>query len=282
MDYSSLGPSLLVTEEGPVRVLTMNRPDDLNSFDGSLHSAMRRVWDLLIDDEEADAVVLTGAGRAFSAGGYLPDFIRNRTDLKARRRDIREAERLATAMIACELPIVSAVNGPAVGLGCSLAVLADLVVMSADAYIADPHVSVGLVAGDGGAVTWPLMMSLLKAKEYILLGDRIPAAEAERIGLANRVVPADEVMPTALALAQRLAAQPRQALRDSKRALNQYLKQSANMILSFALAAESETFGTEEVGQFADKMLSRSRRREARGAPPAAAGGGQRDVNSDT
>jgi enoyl-CoA hydratase len=130
MDYSQLGPSLLVAKEGPVRILTMNRPDDLNSFDGSLHLAMRRVWDLLIDDEDADAVVLTGAGRAFSAGGHLPDFIRNHTDLKARRRDIREAERLATAMIACELPIVSAVNGPAVGLGCSLAVMADLVVIS--------------------------------------------------------------------------------------------------------------------------------------------------------
>ena len=100
MDYAELGPSLLVTKEGPVRVLTMNRPDDLNSFDGSLHGAMRRVWDMLIDDEDADAVVLTGAGRAFSAGGYLPDFIRNQTDTKARRRDIREAERLATAMIA--------------------------------------------------------------------------------------------------------------------------------------------------------------------------------------
>jgi enoyl-CoA hydratase len=265
MDYAELGPSLLVTKEGPVRVLTMNRPDDLNSFDGSLHRAMRRVWDLLIDDEDADAVVLTGAGRAFSAGGYLPDFIRNRTDAKARRRDIREAERLATAMIACELPIVSAVNGPAVGLGCSLAVMADLVVISEDTYIADPHVSVGLVAGDGGAVTWPLMMSLLKAKEYILLGDRIPAADAERLGLANRVVPADEVLATAIALAQRLAAQPRLALRDSKRALNQYLKQSANLILNFALAAESETFETDEVGQFAEKMLSRSKRRAAEG-----------------
>lgn len=262
-DYDSLAPSLLVTKDGPVRILTMNRPDDLNSFDGSLHSAMRRVWDLLIDDEEADAVVLTGAGRAFSAGGYLPDFIRNRTDTKARRRDIREAERLATAMIACELPMVAAVNGPAVGLGCSLAVMCDLVVISEDTYLADPHVSVGLVAGDGGAVTWPLMTSLLKAKEYILLGDRIPAAEAERLGLANRVVPATEVMPAALALAHRLAAQPRNALRDTKRALNQYLRQSANLILSFALAAESEAFGSEEVGRAAEEMLSRSKRRAA-------------------
>jgi enoyl-CoA hydratase len=261
VDYSSLAPSLLVTEDGPVRILTMNRPDDLNSFDGSLHRALRNVWDMLIDDEEADAVVLTGAGRAFSAGGYMPDFITNLTDLSHRRRDIREAERLATAMIACELPIVAAVNGPAVGLGCSLAVMSDLVVIADDTFIADPHVSVGLVAGDGGAVTWPLMMSLLRAKEYILLGDRIPASEALALGLANRVVPSDEVMPTALELAHRLAKQPRQALRDSKRALNQHMKQAANLVMSFALAAESESFGTEDVSKAAEAMLSRSKRR---------------------
>lgn len=262
MDYSALAPSLLVTEDGPVRILTMNRPDDLNSFDGSLHRAMRDVWNMLIDDEEADAVVLTGAGRAFSAGGYMPDFIRNTTDPKARRKDIREAERLATAMLACELPIVAAVNGPAVGLGCSLAVMTDLVVMSDATYIADPHVSVGLVAGDGGAVTWPLMTGMLRAKEYILLGDRIPAVEAERIGLANKVVPADEVMPTALALAHRLAAQPRQALRDTKRALNMHLKQAAQLVLGFALAAEGESFGSEDVARAAETMLARSKRRQ--------------------
>jgi enoyl-CoA hydratase len=241
----------------------MNRPDDLNTFDGNLHRAMRTVWDMLIDDEEADAVVLTGAGRAFSAGGYMPDFIRNLTDIAARRRDIREAERLASAMIACELPVVAAVNGPAVGLGCSLAVMCDLVVMADTAFIADPHVSVGLVAGDGGAVTWPLMMGLLQAKEYILLGDRIPAAEAQRIGLANRVLPAAEVMPTALSLAHRLASQPRQALRDTKRALNLYLRQAANLVLNFALAAESECFGTEDVSRAANELLSRSKRRAA-------------------
>jgi enoyl-CoA hydratase len=262
MDYSPLAPSLLVEKDGPVRIVTMNRPDDLNSFDEKLHRAMRQVWDYLIDDDEADAVVLTGAGRAFSAGGYLPDFIRNRTDEAFRRRGTREAERLAHAMISCELPVVSAINGPAVGLGCSLAVLCDLVVMSEDTYIADPHVTVGLVAGDGGVVTWPLMMSLIKAKEYLFLGDRIPAAEAERVGLVNRVVAHDEVLPTALALAHRLAGQPRLALRDTKRAINLHLREAANLVMPFALAAENETFGTEEVARFSEAMLARSKRSE--------------------
>lgn len=257
VDYSDLGPELLVTSDGPVRIITMNRPEELNSFDGKLHRAMRRVWDYLVDDDEAGAVVLTGAGRAFSAGGYMPDFIRNQTDLPARRRDIREAERLAMAMINCELPVVAAIQGPAVGLGCSLAVMCDLAVISEDTYVADPHVSIGLVAGDGGAVTWPLMMSLMKAKEYILLGDRIPAATAERLGLVNRVVPQGEVMDTALGLAHRLAGQPPVALRDSKRALNQYLRQAATMVLPFALAAEAESFGTDEVSAFARNLMSK-------------------------
>jgi enoyl-CoA hydratase len=227
---------------------------------------MRDVWTMLIDDDEADAVVLTGAGRAFSAGGFMPDFIRNQGDTKARRRDIREAERLASNMLSCELPVVAAINGLAIGLGCSLAVMCDLVVMSQDAFISDPHVSVGLVAGDGGAVTWPLMIGMLRAKEYILLGDRITADEALRLGLANRVTPADAVMPTALELAHRLAAQPRQALRDTKRAMNLQLKQAANLVMPFALAAESESFGTEDVARMAEQLLSKSQRRAAQKA----------------
>jgi enoyl-CoA hydratase len=256
MDYSHLAPTLLVEEDGPIRILTMNRPDDLNSFDDQLHRGMRRVWDLLIDDEEARAVVLTGAGRAFSAGGYLPNFIRNYRDPAARRKDIREAERLARAMISCELPIVAAINGPAVGLGCSLAVMTDFVVMAEDAFISDPHVSIGLVAGDGGAVTWPSMMSLLKAKEYILLGDRIPATEAARLGLCNRVVPSAEVLEAAKSIAHRFAALPVQALRDTKRALNMHLLSAANNVLSFALAAEYESFGTDDIKAQVEQFLA--------------------------
>jgi enoyl-CoA hydratase len=258
VDYSHLAPTLLVEKEGPLRIITMNRPEDLNSFDDHLHTGMRRVWDLLVDDDEARAVVLTGAGRAFSAGGYLPNFIRNHNDTTARRADIREAERLARAMIACELPVVAAINGPAVGLGCSLAVMTDFVVMAEDTFISDPHVSIGLVAGDGGAVTWPSMMSLLKAKEYILLGDRIPAAEAERLGLCNRVVPRAEVMETAKSVALRFAGLPQQALRDTKRALNMHLQAAANNVLSFALAAEFESFGTDDIKAKVEEFLAKA------------------------
>jgi enoyl-CoA hydratase len=257
MDYSQFAPELLVTEDGPVRILTLNRPDDLNSFDDALHRAVRNVWNAIIDDDEADAVVITGAGKAFSSGGFLPNFVRDHNDPVPRRKDVREAERLAKAFLECELPVVAAVNGPAVGLGASLAAMSDLVVMSEDAFISDPHVSVGLVAGDGGPVTWPFMMSMLQAKEYILLGDRLGAADALRLGLANRIVPREDVLPTALELAHRLAAQPRQALRDSKRALNLPLLQAANQILPFALSAEAESFASDAVRETVEKFMAR-------------------------
>lgn len=259
MDYSRFAPTLLVAEEGPVRVLTLNRPEHLNSFDDDLHGNLRRVWDALVDDDDARAVVITGAGRAFSSGGFLPNFILNHSDLAHRRRDVREAERLARAMLECELPVVAAVNGPAVGLGCSIAVMSDIVVMADDTFMADPHVSVGLVAGDGGAVTWPYLMSMLKAKEHIFLGDRIPAAEAVRLGLANRIVPRAEVLQEAMVLAERLAAQPTQALRDTKRAMNTHLLNAANWVLPFALSTESESFGTDDVGRKAREFLEKDR-----------------------
>src|SRR5690606_35085506 len=121
-----------------------------------------------------------------------------RASMDARRRSLREAGRLMETMLSFPLPLVAAVNGPAIGLGCSLAVSADLVVIAESAYLADTHVNVGLVAGDGGAVAWPLMTSVLHAKRYLLLGDRIPAEEAVRLGLANEVVPDGQVLPRAL------------------------------------------------------------------------------------
>jgi enoyl-CoA hydratase len=257
MDYSDFAPTLLVTEDGPVRILTMNRPDDLNSFDDDLHRGMRRIWDALIDDDDARAVVLTGAGRAFSTGGYLPNFVLNTKDPVHRRRDVREAERLAKAMLECELPVVAAVNGPAVGLGCTLAVMCDIVVMADDTFMSDPHVSVGLVAGDGGPLTWPFMMSMLRAKEYIFLGERIYATDAERFGLANRLTPKDKVLSDAIGLAHRLSAQPVQALRDTKRAMNLHLLNAANMLLPFALSTESESFLSDDVRVKVEAFLAK-------------------------
>ena len=255
--YDDLAPELLVTCEGNLRIVTMNRPEHMNAFSSELHDAMCAMWERFDDDDDAAAVLITGTGKAFSAGGDMALLLETHKSRKIARRRCREAERLARAYINCELPIVAAVNGPAVGLGCSIAVLADFVVMSEETFMADPHVNVGVVAGDGGVLVWPLMMSLLQAKEYLLLGDRIPAADCLRLGLANRVVPHNQVLTTARSIAERLAAKPRQALRDTKRALNIHLQLAADAVLPFAMAAEEATFALDDVRNVAMSFLAK-------------------------
>jgi enoyl-CoA hydratase/carnithine racemase len=173
---------------------------------------------------------------------------------------MRTARLLVDHILGCHLPVIAAVNGPAVGLGCSLAVSADIVLMADNAYLADTHVSIGLVAGDGGVVTWPFMISMLKAKEYLFTGDRIPAQTAVDMGLANRVVPADSLMSEALLLAHKLAGQPAQALQETKRALNLHLQEAALRVLPYALSAETESFSSPEVAATARKFAEKARK----------------------
>jgi enoyl-CoA hydratase len=250
-----LPDELNVEADGALRIVTLNRPDSLNAVNATLHRALADVWQHLADDSEVGAVVLTGAGRAFSAGGDLRWFAQIAEDAQLRERVLSEGRQIVDGMINLKPPVVVAINGAAVGLGCSVAMMADIVVMSSRAYLADPHVAVGLVAGDGAIASWPLLTSLIRAKEYILLGDRIPAIEAERIGLANRVMEPDDVLPTAMHLAHRLAALPRQAVRETKRALNIIVRDSANRVLDFALSAENESFTTEDHRNAVAKLL---------------------------
>lgn len=245
--YADLPSELLVERRGAVAIVTMNAPERMNSIDGPLHDGLMQVWELLADDDDLGSVVLTGAGGAFSAGGNIDHIQLMHDDPKARRHSIRAAERLLRTIIDCEVPVVAAVHGPAVGLGATLAIFSDLVVMADDTFLSDPHVSVGVVAGDGGTVIWPLLIGMLRAKEYLLLGDRVPAEDCLRLGLANRLAPRDDVLPAALALAERLAAQPRQAVRDTKRALNLHVREAADLVLAFALAAEGESFTNDDV-----------------------------------
>jgi enoyl-CoA hydratase/carnithine racemase len=245
-------PELLVESDGPVTIVTMNNPEMRNAFVDPLHDAMREVWGHIGDDPACKVAILTGAGRAFSAGGNVPGFIRDYDDFEHRRRSLRNARKLMDAMAEFHKPLIAAVNGPAVGLGCSVAVGCDIVLIAESAFIADTHVNIGLVAGDGGAVAWPLMMSLLKAKEYLFTGDRIPAALAVELGLANRVVPDDQLMDEAKALANRLAEQPEQSLQETKRALNLHLQAAIQRVAPFALSAEAESFGTDNVRKTVD------------------------------
>ena len=243
--------------DGPVRILTMNRPGTLNAFDEDLHAALPMALREVADDAKARAVVLTGAGTAFSAGGKVDDFPALANDLGLRRAILRRGRQLFEDLIAFHLPVVAAVNGPAVGLGCTIATACDAVIMSDQTFMADPHVVVALVAGDGGAVTWPLNTGLLRAKAYLLTGDRMPADVAVNLGLATRAVPPGEVMPAAMAMAQRIAALPPQAVQDTKAVLNQHLRQAAVTVLGYGLAAESQSHDTAEYRAVPETFRSR-------------------------
>jgi enoyl-CoA hydratase/carnithine racemase len=247
-------PGIEVRADGAVRILTLNEPDTLNAFTEDLHEQFVDVWADVEADDDCRAVVLTGAGRTFSAGGSYEDFEGRRVDQARRRRSLRLARRLADEMIEVAVPVVAAVNGPAVGLGCTVATLSDIVFMAEDAWMADTHVSVALVAGDGGAVTWPAHTSLLRAKQYLLTGDRLGAHEAVELGLANFVVPGDRLLDEALAFAHRLAAQPPQALQETKAILNQHLRANAVRALGYGLATESQSHDTAEYAEWSERL----------------------------
>jgi enoyl-CoA hydratase len=257
-------PHLLIEAKGPVRIVTLNRPEALNATNEPLHDALVAVWRFLAADTGARAVVLTGAGRAFSAGGDMRHFIELWEDRKQRRKEIDDARHLVTEMTDFPLPVVAAVNGPAVGLGCNLAVCSDIVMIAETAYMADPHVGVGLTAADGGAPTWPLLMGMLRAKEYLLTSARIPAHQAVTLGLANRVVPDAELLTEALALADTLAAQPPQAVQSTKRALNMHVKRAIAGVLEYALSEEFISFDTPEHQALVREFVRRSEERAAR------------------
>ncbi|MEV8543512.1 enoyl-CoA hydratase/isomerase family protein [Streptomyces sp. NPDC051572] len=253
---------LVVTALGPVRLIELNRPDQLNAMSEELHSGLASVWDTVADDPEARVVVLTGRGRAFSAGGNFDIMTRVQRDPVFRQRNVDEARRIITGLVRCPLPVIAAVNGPAVGLGCSLALLSDLVLITDDAYVADPHVQVGLVAGDGGALVLPLLVGLTRAKELLFLGGRVSAEEAVRLGVANRVVPKDKLLDEAMDLAGRLAALPAQALRGTKRAVNLHLEQAIAAVLEPALLAERDSMhDPDHIAAVEEIIASRGRRR---------------------
>ncbi len=250
---------LKVETDGPVTILTLNRPEAMNAFDEELHYDFARFWLDLESDLSVRAVVLTGAGQAFCAGGSIDDFDIFRTDVEARYKIMRSAKRLVDEMLNARVPVIAAVNGHAVGLGCTLASLCDIVFLSEDARLADPHVTVALVAGDGGAVTWPHLTSMLKVKQYLLSGDPVPASDAVAIGLANFVLPRDEVLPAAVDYARKLAALPPQAVQDTKAVLNQHLRASAVRALGYGITAEVHSHDTPEYAAVPEKFRSRNR-----------------------
>ncbi len=238
--------ALKIERTGDVLCVTVDHPTSkLNAVDALLHSELARFFRELKREDEARAVLLTGRGPAFSAGGDFNWFpsLDDAAKLDHLRRD---AKQMIWDLLDVELPIVAAVNGPAVGLGASLALLCDTIFMAEGAAIADPHVSVGIVAGDGGAVIWPLVLGPARAKQYLLTGDSLDATEAERLGLVNRVLPADELYDEALAFARRLAAKAPLAVRYTKLSVNKLIKDALNVAFDTSTALEIVTLQSED------------------------------------
>lgn len=262
-DYSTY-KQIKVEVEGGIATVTLNRPEVLNALnEEGLHEIHYRIFPDLAQDENVKAIILTGAGRAFCAGADQKrgseDFVRER---QRQQMSLKwQPLTLINSMLDMDKPIVAAVNGPAIGLGATLALFCDIIIAAETARFADTHIRVGMVAGDGGTVIWPLLVGPAKAKELLMTGDIIDAKEAERIGVVNKVVPLVDLMPTAKALAQRLASGPTLAIGWTKRSINNKIKQDVNLLMDGCMATQRLCYFTED---YAEAINSFKEKREAR------------------
>lgn len=252
-EYKAIG----FRRDGKVLHATFNRPATLNAVDPDLHHDLNRLFDDVAADPDTHVLVMTGAGRAFSAGGDIDQMQKlvDRPELFA--EDLGAAKRLIYSMLDCPKPVIAKVNGHAMGLGATLALFSDLIIAANHAKIGDPHVSVGYVAGDGGAVIWPQLIGYARAKQYLLTGDPLTAEEAAKIGLINRAVPAEELDKVVDEFAQRLANGASKAIQWTKLSINIGLRQIAGAVLDASMAYEALSNYTQDhaeaVAAFRDK-----------------------------
>jgi len=229
-----------------VLLITLNRPEVLNAAHEEMHAELARVWaDISLDDDTKVAVV-TGAGRAFSAGGDLGMVERQIGNYGLVTAMLKEMSDLVYNMANCEKPIISAINGVAVGAGLVVGLMADISICATDARLGDGHVRLGVAAGDHAAIIWPLLCGLARAKYYLLTGEMVTGEEAERIGLVSKALPREEVLAEAMNIANRLATGPQLAIRLTKRALNGWIR-NAGPIFDQSAAYEMLTFMGDDI-----------------------------------
>jgi enoyl-CoA hydratase len=259
---------VLVTREGPdglVGVITLNRPDARNAIDSEMTRELHEAFARVAKDTDMRAILLRGEGKSFCVGGDVKMFAAQSAEAGAadapsggqRVAGLLHGAEVIDLMLAIPQPMVSAVQGHAMGLGSTLAMFCDVMVVADDAKIADTHVSIGLVAGDGGAVTFPLMLPFGVAKWHLMTGEPIIGAEAARLGLALRSVPADELHDTALQVASRFAELPAMAVQGTKATLNRILRDRMDLTLQFGLLYEGATFLSDDHKEAAAAFVER-------------------------
>lgn len=241
MDFSTY-EQLLFERPGPgILKITINRPDKYNATDETLHSELARVWLDVDRDPETRVALITGAGKAFSAGGDFEMIERMIGSYERVTEMLTEMADMVYNVLNCSKPIVAAINGAAVGAGLVVALTADISICSEDAQLGDGHVRLGVAAGDHAAIIWPLLAGMAKARYYLLTGEMLNGAEAERIGMVSMAVPREQVVPKAMEVAARIAAGPQLALQFTKKSLNHWMKQAAP-IFEQSAAYEMLTF----------------------------------------
>ncbi|HLZ68398.1 MAG TPA: enoyl-CoA hydratase/isomerase family protein [Dehalococcoidia bacterium] len=247
MQYDEYQFLKIAVEDG-IALITINRPEFYNATNNRLHWELTQIWPDIDNDPTVRVAVVTGAGdQAFSAGGDLGD-LEARDTLPANERYeaivalAKEARELVYTIVNCDKPIISAINGVAVGAGLVVALLADISIIAEDARLTDGHTRLGVAAGDHACIIWPLLCGMAKAKYYLLTCDFIDGREAERIGLVSKAVPRAQVLSEAMAVGRKLADGPQHALRFTKRALNQWLRLGGITAFDYSLMAEMMGF----------------------------------------
>ena len=258
MDYSKY-KELKITKENKILTITINRPDDMNAVNEQLHGEFSTIFIDAEYDDDIDIVILTGSGKAFCAGGDLKWLLGIQGDPVATSYHISHDRKIQNAMLDMEKPIIAKVNGPAIGLGCSLALFCDFVYATPRSKFADPHVSVGLVAGDGGCVMWPQLIGYARAKKFLLTGEIMLANDSLEMGLITEVVDEDKIDAEVQQLAEKLRDGAKYAIRWTKTSINAGLKVIANSIIDRAAAFENVTQLMEDhkiaLKAFSDKEL---------------------------
>ena len=237
-DYSRFTENLRISLDDHILTVMLSNPP-MNCNTAKLHNALPRIWEEIHDDADVNVVIFTGEGRAFSAGGDIKAMQDTIDDPRDWWQTVSEAKRIIFRMLECDKPIIARVNGHAIGLGATLALACDIIVAADHAKIGDPHVSAGLVAGDGGALLWPQAIGYPRAKEALLLGEPITAKRAEEIGLINYAVPADELDAKVMELATKLNNGAQRSIRWTKQLINTPLRQVAHSMMDLGLANET-------------------------------------------